>query len=76
MPDEMAVMMNFTTDRDHLLFPTLFGDAPKSTKGKAFCTLDAGDYNKKSPSPNAIFLRSIYQLITARLLQLATYGPK
>jgi len=48
-PDEMAVIMNFTTDKEHLSFSPPVGEVPKGSKGKAFCTIDASSRNKQPP---------------------------
>ena len=42
-PDEMAAIVKYTSDRDHLSFAPLVGEHIKDRPGKAFCTLDFND---------------------------------
>lgn len=48
-PDEMAVIMKFTADKEHLHFSPPVGDAPKGNRGKPFCTVDASTKDKSPP---------------------------
>lgn len=42
-PEDMAAIVKYTSDRDHLSFSPLVGELVKDRPGTAFCTLDFND---------------------------------